>query len=69
MTANQCHYYVEPAPEGQGELALNVAKYIYATKPPPEEVQVVLDMLAHAVHDLETAVANGFRDWKPKFSV
>jgi hypothetical protein len=66
LTANQCHYYVEPVAADQEKLHLHITKYIYATEPPGEEVQVALDMLAHAVYDLEKGLSSGFQDWKPK---
>jgi hypothetical protein len=66
MTTNQCHYYFEPAPDDETMAYLVLAKYIYASEPPEDEVQVVLEMLAHGANDLQKALADGFSGWKPK---
>ena len=69
LTTNQCHYYFESLPGRPDLVNLVLAKYIYASAPPDDEVQVVLDMLAHGSTDLEKALANDFKDWKPGVSV
>ncbi|GEM_PF-3504932 len=66
LTTNQCHYYFEPVPEDDASLYLVLMKYIYASEPPREEVQVALDMLSHGLLDLLKAEADGFKDWHLK---
>ncbi|MHC5040441.1 MAG: hypothetical protein ACYTHM_24280 [Planctomycetota bacterium] len=66
MTTNQCHYYFEPVPGDEENLFVVLAKYIYASEPPEDEVQVVLDMVSHGALDLQKAVVNKFTLWKPK---
>jgi hypothetical protein len=67
MTANQCHYYFEALHEDEEKAVLILSKYISASTPPQDEVQVVLDMLAHAVFDVQRGLKNGFQDWVPRF--
>ena len=66
LTTNQCHYYFESMPGEPDKLIIVLAKYIYSSAPPEEEVQMVLDMLAHAFYDLHKGIKSDFEDWKLK---
>jgi len=67
MTANQCHYFFEGVPGDEKKVLLIMSKYVYASAPPQDEIQVVLDMLAHAVFDVRKGLKNDFKDWTPRF--
>ncbi len=69
LTTNQCHYYAEPHPSEADMILLGVTKYIYAYEPPVEMMNVALNMVARSVREIDEAVKNDFRDFKPRYPI